>query len=440
MVALRQYLSVWRVPGAPALLVTSIIARLGLGITSLALLLLVAEATGRYTPAGIAAGTYALAIAAASPVAGRLADRLGPTPVLRVTAIAHPIAMAALLLSARGSDPSVWLIWIASGLAGATYPPVTAAVRGAWNALTAAGTGRENLRLTSLAAESTLLELVFVAGPMIVAGFVAFSAPAAALVAAAVVTLVGTWLVAGSPAIKARAPHPDHVRTRGLGPLRVPGFAPLMLCVAGLGAAFGAVGVAVPAYAAEQVEVNPGSVGGLLLAIWSIGSTLGGVWFGTRHYATALARQFAWLLAAVGTGVAVLAIMPDPVALGVALLVGGAAIAPALTVENTLVGRVTPATMHNEAYTWSMTVIVAASAAGGAVAGLVADLGSVALAFVLAGAGLLLSALVSGWPNGPVARADAAVGVGDESALEPVAAAPVAVAGSVAAETTEPSS
>ena len=56
MVALRQYVSVWRIPSAPTLLVTSIIARLGLGITSLALLLLVADVTGRYTPAAVAAG------------------------------------------------------------------------------------------------------------------------------------------------------------------------------------------------------------------------------------------------------------------------------------------------------------------------------------------------------------------------------------------------
>jgi MFS family permease len=434
LVALRQYKMVWRVPGGPALLVTSVIARLGLGITSLALLLLVAEATGRYTPAAIAAGIYALAVAAASPVAGRLADRLGPAPVLRVTAIAHPIAMAALLLSARGDDPSVWLIWVTSGLAGATYPPVTAAVRGAWNALTAPATGRESLRTPALAAESTLLELVFVAGPMIVAGFVAFSAPAAALVAAALVTLVGTWLVAGSPAMRGRPPHPEHARTRGLGPLGVPGFAPLLICVAGLGMVFGAVGVAVPAYAAEHVAVNADSVAGILLAVWSVGSTIGGVWFGTRRFGMALARQLAWLLTAVGVGVAALAVMPGPFWLGVALLVGGAAIAPALTVENSLVGRITPATMHNEAYTWSMTVVIAASAAGGALAGLIADLGSVAWTFVLAGAGLALSALVAAWPSGAVARADAAAGEAAES-LEPVPAAPVAMPGSEAAET-----
>ena len=39
MAALRQYLGVWRIPGAPMLLITGIIGRLGIGMTPLALLL-----------------------------------------------------------------------------------------------------------------------------------------------------------------------------------------------------------------------------------------------------------------------------------------------------------------------------------------------------------------------------------------------------------------
>jgi hypothetical protein len=38
---------------------------------------------------------------------------------------------------------------------------------------------------------------------------------------------------------------------------------------------------------------------------------------------------------------AILALMPSPLAMGVALILGGATIAPALTVENSLIGRLT---------------------------------------------------------------------------------------------------
>jgi MFS family permease len=84
--ALRQYLDIWRVPGGPTLLLVGVLARLGIGMTPLALLLLVQQATGRYAAAGLAGGIYALSGAALSPVAGRVADRIGPAPVLLVTA------------------------------------------------------------------------------------------------------------------------------------------------------------------------------------------------------------------------------------------------------------------------------------------------------------------------------------------------------------------
>jgi MFS family permease len=403
-------MSVWRIPGAPTLLVTSIIARLGLGITSLALLLLVADVTGHYTPAAIAAGCYALASAVLGPVAGRLADRMGPALVMRVTAIAHPLALVLLLLACRGDDPALAPIWAAAALAGATYPPVSAAVRGAWNALTSPGSGRSGLRTTALAAESSLVELVFVAGPMLVAGFVAFASAAAAIVAAAVVTLVGTLLVAASPAMAARPPHPEHGHTRGLGPLRAPGFAALLISVAGLGAAFGAAGVAVPAFAAEHAPSHSDSVAGILLAVWSLSSAAGGIWYGTRRFTTPVARQFGWLLGGVAASLAVLAVMPGVVSLAVALTVGGATIAPALILENSLVGRITPAAMHNEAYTWVMTVGVGSSALGGAVAGIVTDHSGASMAFLVAGIGVALGAVVAAWPAGPVARADERAG------------------------------
>lgn len=405
MAGLRQYLAVWRIPGAPALLVTSVVARFGIGINTLALLLLVADVTGRYAPAGVAAGIFALAGAAVGPVVGRLADRIGAAPVLRVTAIAHPIALLAVLLAARAGTDAVGMIWATAALAGATYPPLTAAVRGAWNALTSVESGRSSLRATALAAESSLFEMVFVAGPLLVALFVALSGPAAAIVAAAVITLVGTLLVAGSPALRTRASHPRSHRARGLGPLRAPGFVLLLTCVAGLGMAFGAMGVAVPGFAAEHSGSD--SIAGLLLGVWGIGSLLGGVWFGTRHFTMPLPRQFAVLLVAVGASFAVLAAMPGPVAMGVALIIGGATIAPALIVENHLVGRITPPAMHTEAYTWLVTVSVAASALGGAVAGLLIDHGSVELAFIFAGVAVASGALITGWPSGRISRADA---------------------------------
>ncbi|MEU3458075.1 MFS transporter [Micromonospora sp. NPDC006766] len=408
MAALRQYLGVWRIPGAPMLLILGIIGRLGIGMTPLALLLVVQAVTNRYSLAAVAGGIYALSGAALSPIAGRIADRVGPTPVLLTTAVAHPLALFGLLWASRSGADSLALIYLAAGLAGATYPPLTAAIRGAWNDLTTAASGRAHLRNTALAAETSLFEVVFVLGPLLVAGFVLFANAAAALVGSAVVTLVGTTAVALGQVMRSWRPHPHEHHAKGLGPLRVGGFPALLLCVASLGIAFGAAGVTVPAFAGKAAATDPESLAGVLLAVWGIGSAVGGFWFGVRRPAANMTRQFAWLLGAVAASFAVYAMMPTPMALGAALVLGGATIAPALTLENTLIGRIAPPGMMNEAYTWVVTMSVAASAAGGSVAGLIVDhAGGVPWAFLFAGAAVAVGAAVAALPAGPIARAEA---------------------------------
>jgi hypothetical protein len=66
-----RYRAVWRIPNAPTLLLVGVLARLGVGVTPLALLLLVEDVTGRYALGGLAVAAYALARAAVSPVIAR---------------------------------------------------------------------------------------------------------------------------------------------------------------------------------------------------------------------------------------------------------------------------------------------------------------------------------------------------------------------------------
>jgi hypothetical protein len=64
--------------------------------------------------------------------------------------------------------------------------------------------------------------------------------------------------------------------------------------------------------------------------------------------------------------------------------------------------------MLNEAYTWVVTVAVAASAVGGSVAGVIVDRpGGVPWAFLFAGAAVGAAAAVAALPAGSIARADA---------------------------------
>src|SRR4051794_16503469 len=393
-------------PGGRTLLAVGILARLGIGMTPLALLLLVQQTTGRYSSAGLAGGLYALAGAAVSPIAGRLADRMGPAPILLATAVLHPLALIALVLTSRGGEPALPWIFVTAALAGSTYPPLSAAIRRGWTDMTEIGGGNHHLRGAALAAETSLFELVFVLGPMLVSALVVVThRPATALLAAAAATFVGTAWIARLPVMRRWRRRATDDAAKGLGPLKSGGFPALLVCVVALGMAFGAAGVIVPAYANQHGGGD--GLGGLLLGVWGVGSAIGGIWFGTRRPAMPLSKQFAWLLGAVAVSFLVLTVMPSPLWLGMALVLGGATIAPALTVENTLVGRLAPAGMLNEAYTWIVTVSVGGSAAGGAVAGAIVDQpGGLPWSFVSAGGVLVIAALVAAIPRGSIARAD----------------------------------
>ena len=389
------YRTVWRIPYAPTLLVAGTVARLGIAMTPLVLLLLVQEATGRYAAGGLAVGSYALAGVLVNPLTARIADLVGPAPVLRICAVAHCLVLVSLALLADATLP---LLLIVPALAGATYPPLNGAIRGGW--ATIAGTGPARLRQAVLAAETSLFELIYVVGPLLVAalaltryGF------GPALLVAAGVTLLGALAVARVPVMSVpRRPGRRPVR-------RAPGFGTLLTCGGLLGAGFGAVTVGVPALAAGHG--GGASLGGVLLGVWALGSACGGFWFGTRRPAASPTHRYAVLLATLGVGFLALVTVRGPWSLAVVLIVGGIAMAPALTLENHLVSRIAPGEALNEAYTWVLTVAVTSSAAGSAVAGMIVDgTGGGRWAFVLAGVLAFAAALVAGRPDGALARAD----------------------------------
>jgi MFS family permease len=401
---LHGYAALWRIPGASVLLVFGFLGRLGISLEPLGLILLIRETTGRYAAAALAGAVYTLAYAGAQPLAGRLVDRLGPPATLLVTAAIHPVGLIALIVAARGDGRPLAVTVLAAALSGATYPPLIAVLRSAWISMTEPDDARAGLRGTALAADTALYQSVFVIGPLLVAGLMAAGSASLVLAASAVAAGLGTVALARGRAMRAMPSRQAAGPRGGPSPLRVPGFPAVLVCSAGLGATFGVVTVAVPAFVTGHHASS--ALAGILLAILGIGSVLGGVAFGATRIRVGLPRQFAALLAAVGISFAVYAVMPRPAALAVALFFGGALVAPVLTVESALVGRIVPAASRTRAYTWVVGVEVTATAAGLQAAGLVAD-GSRGLtwAFLAASAAVVPAVVLAALPSGPIARA-----------------------------------
>ena len=100
------------------------------------------------------------------------------------------------------------------------------------------------------------------------------------------------------------------------------------------------------------------------------------------------------------------------------LFLGGTAIAPTLTVQNSLVGSIAPAHATTEAFTWLSTITVGASAVGAAVGGALIE-----GPFGVSGSLVLAAARCGGRGGGHAACRAAVRSVGaSPPAAQPVAA------------------
>lgn len=389
MSLLTRYESLLRGTGAASPLAAGLVGRLSLGTTGLALLLLVRETTGSYAAAGGVAAAYALAFAFFAPIRARRADRDGPRGVLLVCGLAHPAALVTLVLLASLGAGVVVLLGMAV-LAGASVPPISGVVRALWGTLVP-----PELMTTAYSLDAVLVELCFVGGPLLVAVLTAVSGPSAAVLAAAVLVLVGSvWLVQ-TPAIRAVVPHERAPGVSMAGPLSSSGVRALLLVVASVGMGFGAVEVALPAYAESQ-SGSP-STAGVLLAVWSVGSILGGLAYGAAHSPVPHTRQLPWLVGALAVGSALPLLATGTVVMGAVLVLYGLAVAPYITCNSVLLGRAAPTGTTTEAFAWSSSMIFGGAALGNVAAGLLVEHVGVTSALVLVGATGLLGVVGTGY-------------------------------------------
>jgi MFS family permease len=372
-----SYVAILRTPHARPLVLASLIGRLSSGTGPLALVLFVQDATGSFAHAGAASAATLLTNGLLAPVRGRLVDRFGQRRCLPPLAVSFAAALAGVVIVARPGPAGVAATVALAAAAGATVPPLSASMRVLWVSLV----GRGPELQTAYALDAVLEEVLYVVGPLLAGALAVAVDPAAGLLAAAGLALVGTlgfvvsplsWAWSGSQAGPAG----------WAGSMASRGMRTLALTLAGVGAAVGIWEIGVVA-AARREGATPAAAGALL-AVWATASAVGGLWYGARTWRSATGKRFLVLLALLALACAPMAAAPSLVALGAVVAVVGLVTAPLESSAFVLAAELAPPGTLTESATWVTTAMNVAAAAGIAVAGALVDRAGVPFALLIA--------------------------------------------------------
>jgi MFS family permease len=355
-----RYGEILRSPQVGPLVASALLARLPIGINALALVLYLSDKTGSFAIAGAVAGSLAAGSGAGAPFAGRLVDRLGPRRVLVPLAVVHGASLGAIVACTEAGLPGSVLVFFGL-LTGAAMPPTSSVLRAMWGDLL-----EPRLHQAAYALDSTMIELIFITGPLLTAAITAAASPAAALLISPVAAIAGNAVFSALPATRAITRQRRPAGASRLGALASPGVRTIVLVSLPAGIAIGICEVGIPGFSRHHGA--PASAG-VLLALWSVGSGVGGLVYGLLPRRGGLRRMHLVVTALLPLSIVPLAIAPSVAVMALLVIPAGCTIAPLLATRNELVARVAPEGSRTEAYTWPTTAFVGGIAIGSAVAG-----------------------------------------------------------------------
>ncbi len=369
----NSYLELLRTPGALAFSSAGFVGRMSMSMYGLGTVLLIALLTGHYGQAGVVAAAGSIGYAVFGPVIAQRADRLGQRRVLLVQAAVFALSSSVFIACAELGTP-FWTLLVTGILAGASMPSVGTMVRTRWSTLV---DGDERRLHTAFALESVNDELIFVIGPALVTLLATQFIPASGIVAAILLCIGGTVLFAlqrrTEPALKPRparfAPASEPLRiTR----IRLPaaGLATLAPAFLLIGAMFSSIDLSTVAFA---TELGHRPVAGVILGTYALGSAVGGLWYGSRHWRAPIGRRFTITAALTVAGVSAFWAVPGLLALDAVGFVAGLAISPTLMAGYAILERQAPPHRRTEAMAWLSSTISVGVALGSAVAGHIID-------------------------------------------------------------------
>lgn len=366
MPAVQRFARVLRAPDVARLLGAAVLARMPIGIDSLAMVLFVRAETGSFARAGLVAAAFGLGVGCSAPVLGRLIDRHGHARVMLPLAGLHAASLGALVALGLAGAPTGVLV--ACGLAaGLTIPPVGSVVRPLLAGLLEDDAG---LLPTAYALDGIAIEVVFVTGPLLTAAIVIVASPAVALLVACGFVILGTVVLVMAPASRAWRPDAGDHERHLLGALASPGVRTIVAATAPAGFALGATEVTMTAFASDH---GSRAAAGALLAVWALGSAIGGLTYGGREHTSAPGPRWVCLAALFPLCSIPLILAPSIAVMAPLAVIAGLCLAPYMAAANQLVGDVAPPGAVTEAFAWPITAIGLGAAVGSAAAGAIAQ-------------------------------------------------------------------
>jgi MFS family permease len=394
--SLRPYLELMRQRPVVRIFVASLIGRLPMGMMAVAVVLFTEQWTGSLAAAGIAAGVYGLSGALCTPIQGRAVDRLGRRPVLLTLVVIEAAAIVVMVLARLAHAPAVVLILLAA-IAGASRPALAPSVRSLLRDVVS-----EDGQLDSIfALEGTVVELLYTVGPLLTAAIVALASPAAALIAAAAFSVMGTVGFVTAPAAGERPQGATAAGKRHLAwALRTAGIRTTTLTGLTMGLTFGCIEVGAPAMA---IEAGQPALGGVALGASSIGSLIAGLWYGSRKWSSPRSDRYRVCSLIFALGFLPLAFASSILLTTVLLLIAGLTLAPLSITAFLVIDDVAAEGSRTEAYAWASTATAAGAALGGALAGILSGAGSAQAALVAATVAAFCVGLVGVARHGSIA-------------------------------------
>ena len=374
------YADILSLPAVPRLLSAAVIGRMPVGMGALALFLFVRGAGGSYAMAGLAVGASTVAGCVGAPLLGRLVDRQGQTRIMLPSMLVQVTALLLLAITAPGTGV---LLFGLCALYGFSAPPLAAAMRATWASLI--DDRRQIGRAFTL--DATAQEVIWILGPVLAAVLAEGISTRAPLIAMAAFSATGVvWFATSAQSRTWRAERSADRHL--LGPLGTGPVRRVLLSILGLAFAWGALELAIPAYA-EQNDASAGA----LLSIWAVGSVIGGLGYAARTWGGTPQRMMGILLGLNLVSFLILFLSQTPLQLGILLLLTGVVNAPVIATFYVLIEELTPAGSVTEAFTWISTTFLVGISGGVALAGIVADVASPRTAWWLAVGGGVFAVL-----------------------------------------------